>query len=67
MSEDNPDFEDFSRAYDEVQAARKALAEFGTSRLADPPPPEVAAAQKAFVEAATRYKAIVDALIYRKI
>jgi hypothetical protein len=67
MSEDNPDFEDFSRAYDEVQAARKALAPFGTARLADPLPAEVVAAQKAFVEAATRYKAIVDSLINRKI
>jgi hypothetical protein len=65
--EDNPNFEDFSRAYDEVQAARKALAAFGTARLVDPLPVEVAAAQKAFVEAAMRYRAIVDALINPKI
>ena len=65
--EENPDFQDFSKAYDELQAARKALAAFGTARLADPPPVEVTAAQRAFVEAATRYKAIVDALINPKI
>ena len=65
--EDNPNFEDFSKAYDEAQATRKALEAFGTARLADPPPVEIAAAQKAFVEAATRYKAIVDALINPKV
>jgi hypothetical protein len=65
--EDNPTFEDFSKAYDEVQSARKALEAFGTARLADPPPLEVTAAQKAFVEAAKRYKAIVEALINPKI
>jgi len=65
--ESNSNFHDFSMAYDEVQGARKALEAFGTARLADPPPIEVAAAQQAFVEAATRYKGIVDALINPKI
>ena len=65
--EDNPNFEDFSSAYDDVQAARKALAAFGTARLADPLSIELIVAQKAFVEAATRYRAIVDALINPKI
>jgi hypothetical protein len=63
----NLDFQDFSVAYDEVQVARKALEAFGTARLADPLPIEITAAQQAFVEAATRYKVIVDALINPKI
>jgi hypothetical protein len=36
--EDNLPFEDFSKAYDAVQSARKALEAFGTARSADPLP-----------------------------
>ena len=48
MVEDNPNFEDFSKAFDEVYAARKALERFGTATLPDPLPVEVTDAQKAF-------------------
>ena len=67
MAEDNPNFEDFSKAYDEVQAARKALEKFGTASLPDPPPVEVTDAQKAFTEAVKRYKEIVAGLINPKV
>ena len=63
---DNLDFVAFSRAFDEVREARKALEKFGTARLDNPPPPEVSAAQKAFVDAVKRYKAVVAALIEPK-
>ena len=67
MAEDNPNFQDFSKAYDEIQAAREALEKFGAASLPDPPPVEVTQAQKAFVEAAKRYKEIVAGLINPKV
>jgi hypothetical protein len=63
---DNLAFGEFSKAFDEVHEARKALEKYGTARLSNPPPPEVVAAQKAFVAAATRYNEIVAALIKPK-
>ena len=56
-------FADFSKAFDEVQAARKAVEKYGPARLANPPAPEVIAAQKAFDDAVRRYDEIVAALI----
>ena len=67
MAEDNPNFEDFSKAYDEVQAAREALEKFDTASLPDPPPVEVTDARNAFVEAVKRYKKIVAGLINPKV
>ena len=31
-------FADFSKAFDELQEARKAVEKYGTARLANPPP-----------------------------
>ena len=56
-------FADFSKAFDELQEARKAVEKYGTARLANPPAPEVLAAQKAFNEAARRYDEVVGALV----
>ena len=67
MAEDNPNFEDFSKADDEVQAAREVLENFGTASLPDPPPVEVADAQKTFAEAVKRYKEIVAGLVNPKV
>ena len=67
MAEDNPNFEDFSKAYDEVQAAREALEKFDTASLPDPPPVEVTDARNAFIEAVKRYKEIVAGLINPKV
>ena len=67
MAEHNPNFQDFSKAYDEVQAAREALEKFGIASLPDPPPVEVSEAQRAFIEAVRRYKEIVDGLINPKV
>jgi hypothetical protein len=63
---DNLGFADFSKAFDEVGEARKALEKFGTARLDNPRAPEVVAAQMAFVHAVKRYDAIVAALIKPK-
>ena len=67
MAEGNPNFHDFSKAFDEVYAARRALERFGTATLPDPPPVEVTDAQKAFTEAVKRYKEIVAGLINPKV
>ena len=56
-------FADFSKAFDDLQEARKAVEKYGTARLANPPAPEVIAAQVAFNDASKRYDAIVAALI----
>lgn len=56
-------FADFSKAFDELQEARKAVEKYGTARLANPPAPEVLAAQKAFNEATRRYDEVVGALV----
>jgi hypothetical protein len=63
---DNLDFVTFSKAFDDVREARKALEKYGTARLADPRAPEIVAAQTAFVHAVKRYDAIVAALIKPK-
>jgi hypothetical protein len=64
--ESNLVFADFSKAFDHVQEARKTVEKYGTARLANPPAPEVLAAQKAFDDAVKRYNAIVAALIKPK-
>ena len=46
MAEDNPNFQDFSKAYDEIQAAREALEKFGAASLPDPPPAEITTRKK---------------------
>ena len=63
MAEDPIDSSNFSKAFDELQEARKAVEKYGTARLANPPAPEVLAAQKAFNEATRRYDEVVGALV----
>jgi hypothetical protein len=63
LGDRNPDFGDFSQAYDEMLKAKKTLEIFGAARLANPPSNAVIAAQSAYNDAMKRYNVIVDALV----
>ena len=59
-------FDAFSKAFDDVAEARRAVEKYGVARLANPPAPQVVAAQRKFDDAVNKYNAIVAALIKPK-